>query len=170
MERITPFFFFFFFFCRLCIIYVAVWILVFNYYFPNHVGKSRLIIQTVQLKEQNSYIHLKLEKLYYPYLVWFFPNLNFRSSILPKQLSRGVPKICSKFIGEHPCQSATSKQLYWNCCIFSEHLFLRTPLPGHFSACGYEDLSNPKSTCFKFVLKGIINTKLSEELAWTCLL
>ena len=103
------------FFCRLCIIYAAVWRLVLNYYFPNHAGKSRLIVQTVHLKEQNSYIHLKLEKLYYPYPVWFFPNLNFRSSILPKQPSRGVLKIWSKFTGEHPCQSAISKQLCWTC-------------------------------------------------------
>ena len=59
-------------------------------------------------------------------------------------LGKGVLKISSKFTGEHPCGSA----IYWNhtllnshfgmgvllwiCCIFSEHLFFRTPLGGCF--------------------------------------
>ena len=39
---------------------------------------------------------------------------------------KGVLKICSKckFTGEHPCRSV--------CCMFSEHVFLRTPVGGCF--------------------------------------
>ena len=51
-------------------------------------------------------------------------------------LGKGVLKICSKFAGEHPCRSAISVKLQSNflqiCCIFSEHLFLRTPMDGCF--------------------------------------
>ena len=35
-------------------------------------------------------------------------------------------KICSKFTGEHPCRSAISNKVAKH--LFSEHLFLRTPL------------------------------------------
>ena len=42
---------------------------------------------------------------------------------------KGVLKIWSKFTGEHSCQCAISIKLL---CIFSEHLFLRTPLDGCF--------------------------------------
>ena len=68
-----------------------------------------------------------------------------------KQLSRGVLgkdvlKQCSKFTGEHPCQSvipikllATLLKSHFDMgallqifCIFSEHLFLETPLLGCF--------------------------------------
>ena len=45
-------------------------------------------------------------------------------------LGKGVLKICSKFTGEHPCQSAISIKLL--CSIFSEHLFLATLLGGCF--------------------------------------
>ena len=56
-------------------------------------------------------------------------------------LGKGVLKICSKFTGEHPYQSAISINLLcytWHgcspviCCIFSKHLFLRTLLQGCF--------------------------------------
>ena len=60
-------------------------------------------------------------------------------------LQKGVLKICSKFTGEYLCRSAISvKPLYkfieiilrHGCspvsCIFSEHLFLRTPPTGCF--------------------------------------
>ena len=69
-------------------------------------------------------------------------------------LEKGVLKICSKFTGDHPCQSVISIKLllaillkshfeshFWNgcspiCCIFSERLFLGTPLDG----CFYNEL------------------------------
>ena len=43
-----------------------------------------------------------------------------RSNLSEVLLRKGVLKICNKFTGEHPCY------------IFSEHLFLRTPLEGCF--------------------------------------
>ena len=50
-------------------------------------------------------------------------------------LVTGVLKICSKFTGKHPCRSAISKQIFWNhtsAFLFSEYLFLRTPLSDCF--------------------------------------
>ena len=44
-----------------------------------------------------------------------------RSSPLEVVSGKGVLKICSKFTGVHSCRSMI-------CCIFSEHLFLRTVL------------------------------------------
>ena len=66
---------------------------------------------------------------------------NNRSSRPEVFLGKGVLKICSKFTGEHPCRSLISIKLQSNwawvfllksCCIFSEHLFLGTPLEGCF--------------------------------------
>ena len=55
-------------------------------------------------------------------------------------LEKRVLKICSKFTGEHPCRSVTGEHphfgmgvLLYICCIFSEQLFLGTPLGGCFS-------------------------------------
>ena len=48
-------------------------------------------------------------------------------------LGKVVLKICSKFTGEHPCGSAIwhgCSPVIW--CMFSDHLFLRTPLDGCF--------------------------------------
>ena len=55
-------------------------------------------------------------------------------------LRNGVLKICSKITEEHPCRSVISIKLQGNLieigillnisCIFSERLFLRTPLDG----------------------------------------
>ena len=64
-------------------------------------------------------------------------------------LGNGVQEICSKFTGEYPCRNAISIKLFCNlikitlrhgcspviCCIFSEHLFLRTLLGGRH--CSY---------------------------------
>ena len=59
-------------------------------------------------------------------------------------LGKGVPKICSKFTGEHPCRSAISVKLLCNFIEIApaprhgcspvnlKHLFLRTPLDGSF--------------------------------------
>ena len=63
-----------------------------------------------------------------------------RSSCPGVFLRKGVLWICSKFKGEHPCQSASSinRSSPWVfsccifCCIFSEHIFLRTLLDGCF--------------------------------------
>ena len=41
----------------------------------------------------------------------FWVVIYFRSSHPELFLGKAVPKICSKFTGEHPCRS---KQLYWN--------------------------------------------------------
>ena len=73
-------------------------------------------------------------------------NTLLRSSPPEVFLRKGVLKICSKFTGEHPCRivisikflSALLKSyfgmsvLLWICCIFSEQLFLTTPLKDCF--------------------------------------
>ena len=61
-----------------------------------------------------------------------------RSSHSAVFLRKGVLKVCSKFTGEHPCQSVISATLLKShfgmgvllqiCCIYSDHLFLRTSL------------------------------------------
>ena len=43
-------------------------------------------------------------------------------------LKKGVLKICSKFTGEHPCQSVTSKKLQIN--VIAGWLLLTVPLSG----------------------------------------
>ena len=71
----------------------------------------------------------------------------YRSSHPVVFLGRAVLKIYSRLTGEHPCQSVISIKLLCNfieitlrhsvllqvCCIFSEHLFLGTPLDDCFS-------------------------------------
>ena len=63
-------------------------------------------------------------------------SMNYRSSHSEVFLGKGVPKICSKFTGEHSCRSVKSHismdVLLSICRIFSEHLFLRTPQDGCF--------------------------------------
>ena len=70
----------------------------------------------------------------------------YRSSHPEVFLRKGVLKICSKFTGEHPCQSVISIKLYSNVIEItlqhdcspvnllhiSEYLFLRAPLNGFF--------------------------------------
>ena len=72
----------------------------------------------------------------FPAIVWYN-----RSSPPEVFLWEGVLKICSTFAGEHPCRNVISIKLKSHfgmdvllqiCCIFSEHLFLRTPLEGCF--------------------------------------
>ena len=63
----------------------------------------------------------------------------FRSSPPEVFLQKGVLKICSKFTGEHPCQSAISTKLLcnfikialWHGCSPANllHLFCRIPFP-----------------------------------------
>ena len=66
-------------------------------------------------------------------MVWcMYPKRSSRSSHPEGFLGKGVPKICNKFTGEHPCWSVISIKLQSN---FSEHLFLRTSLEGCF--CQY---------------------------------
>ena len=68
-------------------------------------------------------------------------RVRLRSSRPELFLEKSVLKICSKFTGEHPCRSAISiiieVALRHGCSlvnlkIFSEHLFLGTPLDGYF--------------------------------------
>ena len=68
-------------------------------------------------------------------------RVRLRSSRPEVFLEKGVLKICSKFTGEHPCRSAISIIIEItlrhgfspvNLMIFSEHLFLGTPLDGCF--------------------------------------
>ena len=72
--------------------------------------------------------------------------LLFRSSLPEVFLGNRILKICSKCTGEHLCRSMISicrfatllkpllgiGALLYICCIFSEHLFLRTPVEGCF--------------------------------------
>ena len=78
--------------------------------------------------------------------VSFLVTLQAGALQLYQQLSRGVLrkgilKKCSKFTGEHPCRSCKVTLLkshfgmgvlLYICCIFSEHLFLKTPVDGCF--------------------------------------
>ena len=95
---------------------------------------------------------------------------SFRSSHSEVFLRKGVLKICSKFTGEHPCRSAISGSypkshfgmgvLLKICCIFSEHLFFRTPLSGCF--CSFF-----KCLCDSYLFHGITKEQkfcLSERL------
>ena len=46
-------------------------------------------------------------------------------------LRKGVPKMCNKFTVEHPAtllKSHFGMGILWICCIFSDQIFLRTPL------------------------------------------
>ena len=81
-------------------------------------------------------------------LLLYFPTnlLMFRSSHPEVFLGKGVLKICSKFTGEHPCQSAISIKLICNFMeITLRHgcspvFFLRTPLGGRFCWRHYDCL------------------------------
>ena len=61
-----------------------------------------------------------------------------RNSIPEMFIEKGVLKIYSKFTGEHPCKATFLKScfdigaLLYNCCIFSEHVLIRTPAEGCF--------------------------------------
>ena len=97
-----------------------------------------------------SYCFLKhasvwVRAIYIAFQVLIF-HTTFRSSHSEVFLGKGVLKICSKFTGEHPCQSTILIKFLCNfieialrhgyssvnCCIFSEHLFSITPLSGCF--------------------------------------
>ena len=70
----------------------------------------------------------------------YLKGSTFRSSRREVLLKEGVLKLCSIFTGEHTYRSVISIKLLSNfieilyiCCIFSEHLFPRTPLDDCFS-------------------------------------
>ena len=93
-------------------------------------------------------------------------NSIIRSSHLEVFLGKGVLKICNKFTGEHPCRSVISINLLCNllkshfgagvllqiCCIFSERLFLITPLGG----------------CFWIIYSEMKFFQYKVEDCWTC--
>ena len=86
----------------------------------------------------------------------FIINDIYRSSHPEVFLEKVVLKICSKFTGEHPCRSVISIKLKCIfCCIFSEHLFSRTPLGGCF--------------CIYFHFHFIKNFKYSSKKNHRCL-
>ena len=63
--------------------------------------------------------YLMIQKSRFPPQGFFFPiislleKLIYRSNHQEEFLEKDVPKICSKFIGEHPCRSAISIKLFW---------------------------------------------------------
>ena len=67
---------------------------------------------------------------------WNIFIIIYRSSPPELFLGKDVLKICSKFTGEHLCRSVKSNVgmggFLQICCIFLEHLFLRTPMEGCF--------------------------------------
>ena len=74
-------------------------------------------------------------------------------------LRKDVLKICSKFTGERPCRNAISIKLQgtlieislrdgWICNIFSEQLFLKTPLD-----CCFWQMNSQESRSFAFTTK-----------------
>ena len=61
-------------------------------------------------------LFLLLKYLQWKWLLFIYPMLPvFRSSHPEVFFRKGVLKICSKFTGEHPCRSAISIKLLWNC-------------------------------------------------------
>ena len=115
--------------------------------------------------------------------------INHKSSHSEVLLVKGVLKICSKFTGEQPCRSVISIKLLCNfikiiprhgcspliCCIFSEHLLLRTPLNGCFwnqekhilIIQAYADLTadwNWSNRWPKLVLVGLIEKEINDFL------
>ena len=78
-----------------------------------------------------------------------FPN-NFsicRSSCPEVFLGKDVLKICSKFIGQHPCGSVLRmSDLLYICCIFSEHVFLGTPMSRCFWSLMETNLADKSSS------------------------
>ena len=81
--------------------------------------KSQRLLLELDISKQNNYnylLHIFLYSLilsYYIALFTTFPCLS-RSSHPEMVLRKGVLKICSKFTGEHPCQSAFSIKLQSN--------------------------------------------------------
>ena len=78
-------------------------------------------------------------------------------------LGKGVLKICSKCTREHPSQSVISLKTHLKsrfsmgvllqiCCIFSEHLFLRTPLDGCICLLSAASASK-RNNCINLSLK-----------------
>ena len=61
-------------------------------------------------------------------------SLHFRRAPPSEAATQRCSEICSKFTGEHPCRSVNFGMgvLLQICCIFSEHLFLATPVSGCF--------------------------------------
>ena len=113
-------------------------------------------------------------------IYWTDLVLRFRSIRPAVLLVKVVLKICSKFTEEHPCRSVVLIKLQSNfieialrhgvllliCCIFSEHLFLRTLLQ-------FENYFPLKKTCKKsvtpwkvlsFPLKNVMNTSYLQSL------
>ena len=105
------------------------------------------MFKKLYLKIFNKY-NLIFQYFIYETLIFAFDTIckrrRSRSSPPKVLLGKGFLKICSKFTGEHPCQSTISiklqsnsdkvaKQLYWNCTpVISPvnllHIF-RTPFP-----------------------------------------
>ena len=93
----------------------------------------------------------------------------YRSSRPEVFLRKVLLKIYSKFIGEHPCRSMISIKLLCfatllksqfgmgvllqMCSIFSDHLFLRTPLDGCFWIYEHFQKSTRKAATGGFLLK-----------------
>ena len=109
-----------------------------------YVRKQTYHVPRVRINQKvNAFIMWNFLAYYF-----FYVKTMIRSSHPEVFFGKGVLKICSKFIGEQQCRSAISIKLLcfatllkshfgmgvllYICCIFSEHLFLRTPLDGCF--------------------------------------
>ena len=118
--------------------------------------KSLLLLLSYQWRSNSSYfvhptVYISIKNLLLK-IQWYRLLTETQEFLIseaanPKMYLRiGVLKICSKFTGEHTCRSPISINLQSNlietalrhecspvnCCIFSEHLFLGTPLCGCF--------------------------------------
>ena len=87
-------------------------------------------------------------------------------------LGKGVLKIWNKFVGEHSFQSEFNKlhfgmgvllYIKFAACIFSEHIFLRTPMDGCF---WYRPFSTPSSCTWKGVNLHVVETKWGKKVSW----
>ena len=115
-------------------------------HFPGSALKGLNLIfsfLTLNMSLPNPVKHLKTinhfrKRLHLRCLAGFWiQSVRIRSSHPEVLLGKGVLKICSKFTREHPCQSVISIKfasllkshfdmgaLLYNCCIFSEHLYI----------------------------------------------
>ena len=86
----------------------------------------------------------------------------FRSSHLEVFSEKGVLKICSKFMGEHPCRCVISIKLLYN--------FIELALRHRFSPVNFLHIFRtpfPKNTSGRLLLKLFKNTFSTEHLSAT---
>ena len=98
-------------------------------------------------------------------------------------LGKGVPKICSKFTGEHPCRCAIEITHLHGCSVNLQRIFVRIPLDGRFfnvfllplkahsqnwDICGYWKSFKNDENAFYFAL-GLFVLTIFKFFSWLLL-